>query len=726
MKVLEEKFQYSNVIRIGAGTYSNVYRALDKKNQIYVAIKEIDKLRFNQSKEVLKNEVEIMKKIQNENSIEFKEMLETNDYFYIVTEYCEYDLETYINQKRKKPFSVNEIREALIQINNTLKLMIKEQLNHRDLKPKNILISLGTLNKNIIKLSDYGSSKTISKTMSIAGTPLTMAPEILNDEKDLSKGDLWSIGIIIYYMYFNEYPYNGKNEHILFKDITSGKKLKNIDDKELNDLMNRLLQININERISWDEYFNHSFFKSDNLDNKNLENLPFFNFKCKIHSQNFNFYCQNCQLNICESCLEKHNTHTIIPFNNIGLNNDEINKSEKLLKEIENNINLLNKIKSEIQSIFHKMKLVKENITIYENDSKNDYKKYYIEVLERINFQLQNKLNFSFLNLMEENNILCEYNITNDELNKSIQLLNSYENVKRNHPEILWNYIKEVENEKEIKENCEIYLEKEKINFYYNYQFGKEGKKEIKMTFKIDLNNTNFIFYDCSSLTSLNLSNFNTSNVSNMSYMFYNCRSLISLNLSNFNTNNVKDMSYMFYNCSSLISLNVSNFNTNNVTDMSDMFSGCSSLTSLNLSNFNTSNVINIGGMFYKCSSIKSLDLSNFNTNKVTYMSYMFFDCSSLNSLNLSNFNTSNVNNISCMFSGCSSLTSLNLSNFNTSNVIYMTGMFFKCFSLISLNLSNFNTDNISDMKDMFSNCSKTCNLISNNQKILDEFKRSI
>lgn len=84
---------------------------------------------------------------------------------------------------------------------------------------------------------------------------------------------------------------------------------------------------------------------------------------------------------------------------------------KKLLKEIESNINLFNKIKNEIQSIFDKMKLTKENITIYENDSKNNYKKYYIEVLERINFQLQNKLNFSFLNLNEENNILCEYNI---------------------------------------------------------------------------------------------------------------------------------------------------------------------------------------------------------------------------------------------------------------------------------------------------------------------------
>ena len=56
--------------------------------------------------------------------------------------------------------------------------------------------------------------------------------------------------------------------------------------------------------------------------------------------------------------------------------------------------------------------------------------------------------------------------------------------------------------------------------------------------------------------------------------MFYNCTSLKSLNLSNFNTKNVTDMYRMFYNCSSLISLDLSNFNTNNVTDINSMFSG--------------------------------------------------------------------------------------------------------------------------------------------------------
>ena len=60
------------------------------------------------------------------------------------------------------------------------------------------------------------------------------------------------------------------------------------------------------------------------------------------------------------------------------------------------------------------------------------------------------------------------------------------------------------------------------------------------------MNNTNFMFGDCSSLTSLDLSNFNTDNVKDMNGMFYNCSSLISLNLFNFNFNKVINMNYLF------------------------------------------------------------------------------------------------------------------------------------------------------------------------------------
>ena len=75
--------------------------------------------------------------------------------------------------------------------------------------------------------------------------------------------------------------------------------------------------------------------------------------------------------------------------------------------------------------------------------------------------------------------------------------------------------------------------------------------------------------------------------------------------------NKYNNLEEMFNECSLLSSINLSNFNTNNVTDMSSMFKGCSSLNSINLSNFNTNNVTKMYGMFRCCSSLESIDLSN-------------------------------------------------------------------------------------------------------------------
>ena len=112
-------------------------------------------------------------------------------------------------------------------------------------------------------------------------------------------------------------------------------------------------------------------------------------------------------------------------------------------------------------------------------------------------------------------------------------------------------------NKDEINElYCDLYLNDKKIEFCYECKFIKEGKYKLKIIFKQLLKKTSFMFGGCSSLTSLNLSNFNTNNVNNMSGMFSKCSSLTSLNISNFNTNNANNMINMFYNCSSLPSLN--------------------------------------------------------------------------------------------------------------------------------------------------------------------------
>lgn len=82
-------------------------------------------------------------------------------------------------------------------------------------------------------------------------------------------------------------------------------------------------------------------------------------------------------------------------------------------------------------------------------------------------------------------------------------------------------------------------------------------------------------------IETLNLSNFDTSQVTDMGSMFYECRALTTLDVSNFDTSQVTNMTGMFHGCRKFKSLDVSNFDTSNVTSMIDMFSSCSSLTTV-------------------------------------------------------------------------------------------------------------------------------------------------
>ena len=153
------------------------------------------------------------------------------------------------------------------------------------------------------------------------------------------------------------------------------------------------------------------------------------------------------------------------------------------------------------------------------------------------------------------------------------------------------------------------------------------------------------------------------SGVTDISHLFAYCMNLTTLDVSNFDTSNVMYMQEMFYYCRSLTTLDVSNFDTSKVTNIADMFNSCQNLTTLNLSNFNTINVTSMSNMFYGCNSLTSLDLSNFNTSNLTQMAYMFYDCRNLTTLDLSNFNTSKVYYIVSMFSNCNSLTTVKVIN---------------------------------------------------------------
>ena len=108
-------------------------------------------------------------------------------------------------------------------------------------------------------------------------------------------------------------------------------------------------------------------------------------------------------------------------------------------------------------------------------------------------------------------------------------------------------------------------------SYYFN-----QTENFVELIWNRSIDNCSGMFYQCSDITEIDLSNFDTSNVTDMNNMFYNCSLLSSLNLSNFNTSKVTNMAYTFYNCTLLSSLNLLNFNTSKVTNMNSMFYGCS------------------------------------------------------------------------------------------------------------------------------------------------------
>ena len=340
------------------------------------------------------------------------------------------------------------------------------------------------------------------------------------------------------------------------------------------------------------------------------------------------------------------------------------------------------------------------------------------------------------------------------------------------------------------------------------------GNLHVAATGKIVLNsNASGMFASFANLTEIDFGHgLDTSKVTNMRSMFYDCGSLTSLDLSGFDTSKVTDMARMFSSCGSLSKLDLSGFDSSNVGNMEDIFYGCSSLKNLTCSDrkilakysasaaslstdvhvmartfyasgreeecfwgqtqykrkdvktltfqsslsgvpssawdvseagdgsvlawMDNSNLYvasdgeiapnsHASWIFQNFVNLKAIDFGNcFVTSNVTDMSNMFSYCSSLTELDLSNFDTSNVTDMRGMFDNCGNLTSLDLSNFDTSNVTDMNSMFYYCQSLTSLDLSGFETPPyVRSIYRMFKGCDKLKNLICSDGKILEEYK---
>ncbi|MCQ2819819.1 MAG: BspA family leucine-rich repeat surface protein, partial [archaeon] len=232
--------------------------------------------------------------------------------------------------------------------------------------------------------------------------------------------------------------------------------------------------------------------------------------------------------------------------------------------------------------------------------------------------------------------------------------------------------------------NCKLYVDGERKEF--TKEIPSNGKHKVK--FVIDpsfvLEDASYMYYGCISLTHIDFSHFDTSNLKNIKNIFGLCEKLKELDLTNFTTEKVEDMSGMLSGCKKLSALKLSEkFNTEKVKDFSFMFNDCSSLKDIPLDNFNTKEAENMKAMFNNCNDLKSLKFpEEFKTDKVKDFSLMFKDCSSLEDLDLSPLDAKNAEDVSEMFNGCKYLKELKVPQNFTPDKIKNEKIFNDCDEL--------------------------------------------
>ncbi|KAH8957803.1 hypothetical protein BDL97_07G109800 [Sphagnum fallax] len=257
--------------QIGAGAFAVVWKAHHKQQlEFHVAIKEIITERLNKKlQESLRSEIAILRRTDHPNIIRLHDIVEAPNRIYLVLEYCAGgDLAAYI--QRYGRVSEATARHFMRQLGAGLQVLRNNNLIHRDLKPQNLLLSTNDSNA-MLKIADFGFARLLQPqgmAETLCGSPLYMAPEILQSKKYDAKADLWSVGAILYQLVTGRPPFSGNNHVQLLQNIIKTNEVRFPESvmTQLHpdgiDICRKLLRRNPVERLSFEEFFNHSFMES--------------------------------------------------------------------------------------------------------------------------------------------------------------------------------------------------------------------------------------------------------------------------------------------------------------------------------------------------------------------------------------------------------------------------------------------------------------------------------
>ena len=263
---------YKKIKDLGSGSYGSVYQAKNIVMDNIVAIKVIEKVQDNMVDDLeIKNEINILKSLSHPNIVKIYEFFDTVLYYYIVTEYCKKgELFSYIKNK----YSEKQLAVLFYQVFSGLCYLHEKKILHRDLKLENLMVS--EIEKDIItgeeyfwiKIIDFGTAKIFEKNKTekaVIGSSYYIAPEVLKQRYN-EKCDTWSVGVILYMTLVGVAPFDGRTDEDIIRRIKIGKYNKNDirfieHSEEVKDLVYKLLEKNIDKRLSAKEALNHPWFE---------------------------------------------------------------------------------------------------------------------------------------------------------------------------------------------------------------------------------------------------------------------------------------------------------------------------------------------------------------------------------------------------------------------------------------------------------------------------------
>ncbi|RDD43738.1 Serine/threonine-protein kinase 33 [Trichoplax sp. H2] len=262
---------YHRVKTLGKGGFGVVYKAVHRQSGRHWAIKIIHKEKAGSSAiRNLEREVNIMKMVQHEHIVKLHEVYETSKQMYLVMELCDGG-EILIDLKNRGSYTENQTRTIMKRLASAVAYLDDHNIVHRDLKLANILLKKSGDERSLnIKVSDFGLACIVldqsgyAMMQTTCGTPLYMAPEVINDLGYTRKCDVWSIGVIMYMLLCGEGPFIADDEDKLFELIKKGEITfnqpiwKTVSDSA-KELLQRILCVNTAKRYTAKEILNHSW-----------------------------------------------------------------------------------------------------------------------------------------------------------------------------------------------------------------------------------------------------------------------------------------------------------------------------------------------------------------------------------------------------------------------------------------------------------------------------------